>query len=194
MKLLFVIIYLIGCSHFCFSQKQNEEITIYNWSEIQDAHPDTIYGISFAKLKLETLPSELANFKNLRILDLRKNRISEIPNFMFGFEKLEIIDLEKNKLETFPVEFCRLFSLKQIKIGYNYFGSIPSCIGNLSNLEYLDLYDNPLGDLPTSLANLPNLKKVDLSGIRFSPSFQNSWKARLPMVELVFDAPCDCME
>jgi Leucine-rich repeat (LRR) protein len=78
-------------------------------------------------------------------------------------------------------------------IGNNLFETIPSCISGISNLEYLDLYDTPIRNLPVSLEELDHLQKIDLSGIKFSPEFQESWLQRMPEVTWEFDPPCACM-
>lgn len=192
MKKLFALFFLISLRLTVLGQDEN--ITIYTWLEVQSANPDTIFGISFEKLKLESIPPELARFKNLRILDLQKNKLKEIPDFISDFTQLEKLNLEKNLLEYFPIQVCRIKSITHLALSRNYFETVPECIGELTSLVYLDFYDTPIRTLPQSLEYLKNLKEVDFSGIKFSPGFQKSWTARLPNVKLIFDAPCDCME
>jgi hypothetical protein len=38
-------------------------LNIYSWEQAKNANPDTIFGVSLSKLKLEQLPEELAKFK-----------------------------------------------------------------------------------------------------------------------------------
>ena len=64
----------------------------------------------------------------------------------------------------------------------------------LFNLKYIDLLDNPITQLPIELMNLKYLQEIDFTGIRFSPEFQKIWLERMPNVNLIFDAPCDCMK
>ncbi len=173
---------------------QDDIIRVYTWEEAQAANPDTIVGITFEKLKLESVPPELERFKNLKILNLQKNKLTEIPDFITEFKQLKTLNLEKNLLEYFPIQVCRMKHITHLILSRNYFENVPECIGELTSLVYLDLYDTPIRILPQSLENLKNLKEIDFSGIKFSPSFQKSWTARLPNVKLIFDAPCDCME
>ena len=58
MKNLFVII-LIAAASFQLTA-QTDEVKIYEWEEVIHASPDTIYGLSLAKLKLDSLPYELS--------------------------------------------------------------------------------------------------------------------------------------
>ena len=192
MKILFALFFVIVLRLTVSGQE--ESIHVYDWLEVQSANPDTIYGISFEKLKLEFVPTELARFKNVKILDFQKNKITEIPDFISDFTQLEKLNLEKNLLEYFPIQVCRMKSITHLILSRNYFESVPECISELTSLEYMDLYDTPIRTLPQSLVYLKNLKEIDFSGIKFSPSFQKSWTSRLPDVKLVFDAPCDCME
>lgn len=189
MKKQFALI-LILWSNLAFSQ----ELTTYNWEEVQAAHPDTIFAISFEKLKLTELPADLARFKHVKRLDLGKNRLEELPDYFAAFDSLEVLDLTKNKLSHFPIEICQLSNLKQLLIGSNDIASIPDCIEYASALEFLDLYDNPIGHLPQSMMRLEHLKKIDFSGIRFNKKFQEKWSKQLPNAELVFDEACDCMD
>ncbi|MFK7785352.1 MAG: leucine-rich repeat domain-containing protein [Crocinitomicaceae bacterium] len=180
---------LILLSSFGYAQ----EFDVYDWEEVQNADPDTVFAISFEKDRLSTLPASLEKFTSLRKLNLAKNKLSKLPEFIFTFDSLQELDLTKNKLSKFPVGFCRLSGLKQLMIGSNDIASLPDCIEYISALEYLDLYDNPIAHLPQSMMRLENLQKVDFTGIRFNKEFQKQWTEQLPKTELVFDSPCDCM-
>lgn len=193
MSKLFVLFFLIAFSRIAVAQ-EDIGFRVYHWEEVQQAHPDTIFGISFEKLKLEMIPAELARFTNLKMLDFQKNKLKEIPEFITEFKQLERLNLEKNDLEYFPLQICRIKNLTHLILSRNYFETVPECIGELTSLVCMDFYDTPIRILPQSLEYLKNLKEIDFSGIKFSPSFQKSWIARLPNVKLIFDAPCDCME
>ncbi|MEJ6583798.1 MAG: leucine-rich repeat domain-containing protein [Crocinitomicaceae bacterium] len=193
MSRIFALFFLTAVSLAACGQ-ENFDFRVYNWEEVQSANPDTIFGISFEKLKLESVPPELARFKQLKSLDFQKNKLKEIPEFISAFPYLEKLNLEKNLLEYFPIQICRMKSLTHLVLSRNYFESVPECIGMVTTLVYMDFYDTPIRHLPQSVENLKNLKEIDFSGIKFSPTFQKSWIARLPNVKVIFDAPCDCME
>ena len=60
------------------TNSQKFDFKIYRWEEVQNANPDTIYGLTFAKEKRTELPTELSKFVNLRYLNLNKNKIHNI--------------------------------------------------------------------------------------------------------------------
>ena len=194
MKARFVIIFLLSFNPNVWAQFENKIGLIYDWEAVKSAHPDTVFAISFAKLKLKELPVELSRFKKLRILNIEKNRLVALPEFISDFNQLEELNVGRNKLETFPMQLCRMSSIKILIMNRNNFESIPACISVLKELKYLDLYDCPIRKIPDSLESLEELKKIDLSGIRFSEGFQEYWKKKLPNVKWEFDAPCDCMD
>lgn len=190
MKLVFVLTLIIS-SLQVLGQKED---VIYSWEEAKNANPDTIYAISFHKMKLDSLPEKLAEFKQLNYLDLTKNKLTFVPFYFREFKKLHRLKLERNKLDAFPLALCSMGSIDTLEIGGNDISTLPNCILNLSSLVYLDIYDNPVRDFPEGLMALENLKKVDVSGVRFSAKFQQYWMDALPNVEFVFDAPCACMD
>ncbi len=194
MKKISVVIFLF-LINFGFSQEfKTKNVIIYDWEIAKQAHPDTIFGISFKKKRLSILPEELKLFTQIKILDLSKNKLEKLPAFITNFSQLEDLNIEKNKFIHFPIIIYQLSSLRYLRMGANSFERIPTGIDNLTKLEYLDLYDCPIKSLPESMVNLKNIRKIDFTGIRFSPSFQKSWINKMPEVELVFDAPCDCLE
>lgn len=194
MNKIFALIFLLNLS-LSFGQKyQVENVVVYSWEEAKNANPDTIFGISFSKLKLIKLPDELRLFKRLKVLDLSKNKLVKLPDFIDEFPFLEDLSLEKNKLVYFPVRVCKDTSLRFLRLGKNLFETLPNSIELLTKLEYLDLYDTPVGSFPETLVKLTGLKEIDLTGIRFSASFQESWIKKLPNTNFIFDSPCDCFD
>lgn len=192
MKNLFVICLLSLCS--CSGFSQSDSIKVYNWIDIANANPDTIYGVSLSKMKLGEIPVDLEKFKNLQILDLSKNKISNLPDFIGDFDKLIELNISKNDFEAFPIEICKLTNLTRFIANRNPFDNIPECIGYCTKLEYIDLWETPISSFPESIDNLKALKEIDLRGIKYGPTFQKEFKKKIPWVTFKFDPPCDCME
>ena len=192
MKTPFVLIFLLACSFPLIAQ--SDTIKVYTWEEAKSASPDTVYGLTFSRMKLTQLPEELANFKQLRILNVEKNKLEKLPDFIAEFKYLSELNAGRNKLVYFPIIICRMPTIQNLILNRNSFEVVPECIEYARELRYLDLYDTPIRSMPGSLIELKHLEKIDFTGIRFSPQFQEKWIARLPNVELVFDPPCDCMK
>jgi Leucine-rich repeat (LRR) protein len=192
MKKLFVILLLILSEFSCVAQ--SDSIVEYDWLELNSVNPDTIYAISFEKMKLAELPKDLSNFHNLRQLNLSKNKLVELPDFIGDFLFLEKLDISKNELQNFPVEICKLNNLKVLIANRNFFDKIPECIGYCTNLEVIDLWDTPIASFPKSFSNLKKLQTLDLQGIKYGPTFQKEFQQSLSWVVIKFDPPCNCME
>lgn len=194
MRKIFGIILLLSAPLSVFSQLPDSVVT-YHWEELPEQFdPDTIISLSLSKMKLDSLPAKLSEFKNLQHLDLGKNKLTSLPPYIVEFKSLKTLNLEKNRFEIFPLVICQLVNLESLILNRNTIERVPDCIEFASNLVYIDFYDNPIRHLPESFERLKNLKKVDFSGIRFAPSFQERWIRRMPNTEFVFEVPCDCME
>ncbi len=190
MKIRSVIFLLLIANTSLWSQ---DEVKVFEWERAKTADPDTVFGISFEKMKLTELPAELEQFTKLRVLNVSRNKLTSLPGYLVNFTQLKELNAGRNLLETFPIQVCRLESLQRLILNRNSFDNLPECVGFLAEMRYMDFYDTPLRALPESLTQLKKLEKIDFTGIRFSPNFQESWERKLPNVELVFDAPCDCM-
>jgi len=192
MKVLFATILILVCN--C-AIAQTGDFVIYDWEDLPtNVDTDTIYGLSFSKMKLTTLPDSLSKFKNLKHLDLSKNKFTELPDFIGDMSSITEINLEKNKFDHLPLEFCRMKNVERLIINRNFLSTLPSCVEYMTSLKYIDLYDNPVASLPESFERMQNLEKMDLSGIRFSAKFQETWQNKLPNVKFVFENACDCMK
>jgi len=189
MKYIFVLFSLVLTSSV-FGQ----DYKVYDWDELTECDPDTVYAISFRKYKLDSIPQDLFEFRNLVYLNLEKNKLKELPSEFGNFSRLEFLDLGKNEFTVFPLLFCELENLRVLKFHMNEVAYLPECIGSLSQLEELDLFKNPIRKLPEELTQLKNLKLLELRSIKFSPEFQEKWKEALPNTKIMFDPPCDCMK
>jgi len=188
-KLLWIILILTANNLF------SQEGKIYTWEEVQEAHiePLKVENLSLRHSKLTGFPLELQKFKNLKYLDLSKNKWGEIPPIFNGFDSLKIIKIERDKLKQFPVAICQMVNLEEIRAFDNQFITIPACIRNLQHLKILDLSDNMIENLPKELQQLPHLQQLTLTGMILDKYFQREWTERLPNVKIEFGQPCDCL-
>lgn len=159
--------------------------------EALQVHPDSVYRLDLSRASLKAIPSEIISFKNLRELDLSKNKLTELPD-NFIFENLEVLHLTKNKFEIFPAVICKNKNLKQLFLGKNHLSEIPECISELSELVIFDIWFNTISVIPDSITQLKKLKSFDLRGMNYSEEFQKEWREKLPWVTIQFDVGCDC--
>lgn len=167
---------------------------VYSWEEALKASPDSVFRLDASKQKWESLPAAIFSFRNLRYLDISRNKLKELPPEMHVFTQLRVIEASRNQFATFPVTLCPLTHLHKIGLSRNEIETLPACIGYFSELIMLDMWDNPIVSLPDELVRLENVRTIDLRGILFSPTFQDTWRTKMPWVKWYFDAPCNCLE
>ncbi len=192
MKKRFALFCLLINSFWGFNQEKT--LNIYSWEQVKNANPDTIFGVTLSKLKLEKLPEELAKFTKLEYLDVSKNKLSELPAFVGDLSELKVLDISKNEFAVFPVEICKLTHIQQLIANRNTFDQLPTCIQYCSELMSIDLWETPVSTFPESMLLMKNLKSIDLQGVRFGPAFHKDLQAKFPWIELKLDPPCDCMK
>jgi Leucine-rich repeat (LRR) protein len=192
MKSSFVLLLCLVLKGLVFAQA--DTLRIYHLTELNSAHPDSVFYISLSREKLIEVPEIIAKFTQVRVLDLGKNKLSELPDFIGEMKYIEVLDLSKNELSIFPTEICRLTNLKTLIINRNTFDQIPECFGYCTKVESIDLWEVPIAHFPQSMDQLKALKVIEIQGVKYGPSFQEALRKRLPWVDIRFDAPCDCME
>ena len=173
---------------------QEHTLNIYSWEQVKNANPDSIYGLTLSKLKLEKLPEELAKFTNLEYLDVSKNKLTELPAFVGDYAELKVLDISKNEFAVFPVEICKLTHIQQLIANRNTFDQLPTCIHYCSELISIDLWETPVSTFPESMLGMKNLKRIDLRGVRYSPAFHKDIQEKFPWIAFLLDPPCDCMK
>ena len=105
-----------------------------------------------------------------------------------------MIKLRKNNFEVFPESLFQLKKIKEIIISSNQIGFIPDDISQCSQLRKLDLYNNPISDLGQGLQDLKNMEELDLRGLMMNAKKQKEIVEKLPLVHILFDAPCNCVD
>ena len=129
-----------------------------------------------------SISPELGGFSNLMELDLGLNGFSgEIPPQLGSLKNLIWLNLSGNELSgAIPAELGDLEQLKQLNLASNRLsGSIPGALGKLKNLDGLDLSHNQLsGSIPAELVNLPHAYWLDLSYNQLSGAVPEEWVTR----------------
>lgn len=134
--------------------------------------PDQVYRLDLSRRRLDSVPMEIFQFRNLRELNLSRNKLEFLPVEISSLVKLERLDLANNKLKTLPNEISSLKELRYLGLNRNVIDTLPPGIGGLIRLEVFELWDNELGDIPDEIAELKNLKVLELRGILFSEEQQ----------------------
>jgi len=101
--------------------------------------------------KIDTIPSEISNLKNLEELSVAYCGIKYFSSGLAALKKLKRLNLLLNQLSTLPNDFCELESLVELNLSGNYLDSLPECICNLKNLRFLPAdYDEATPHLDSS--------------------------------------------
>ena len=177
-----------------FSYSQQDSTKIYEWEAAKNLSPDSVFAISFKKMKLTCLPEDLKKYNQLTKLDVSFNQLTNLPSYLKDFKRLQVLDFSKNKFDSLPAVVYEIDSLIKLSFSRNQIEHIDEKIGQLTELRYLDFWDNPIGGFPSAFLNLKKLKVVHAEGIRFGPKFQAYWGEIIPNTKIYFDAPCDCKE
>uniref|UniRef100_I3JQT7 Leucine-rich repeat-containing protein 7 n=1 Tax=Oreochromis niloticus TaxID=8128 RepID=I3JQT7_ORENI len=107
---------------------------------------------------LQTIPGSIGKLRQLRYLDLAKNRIETLDADISGCEALEDLLLSSNMLQHLPDSIGMLKKLTTLKVDDNQLTSLPNTIGSLSLLEELDCSCNELESLPPTIGYLHSLR------------------------------------
>ena len=190
MKLPFALIFLLLSFH---NLAQKEVPKIYQWSEVKWANPDTIYAVSFEKMKLDSLPKELWKFTHLTYLNLEKNQLAQLPEELVLLEQLTELNISKNKFTFLPLIICQLPNLQKLNASRKRIASIPNQIENCTHLQKIDFYDNIIEDFGTGIFQLKELKTLNIEGVMYGTNFADELKRKLPNTHLLLDPPCKCL-
>eukprot|EP00053_Salpingoeca_punica_P020200 m.210385 g.210385 ORF g.210385 m.210385 type:complete len:1906 (+) comp17818_c1_seq2:1492-7209(+) len=111
-------------------------------------------------LSADALSGSLAS---LRVLRLRRNRLTEWPVALCRMPVLEELLLDHNALSSLPEEFGSLPALRMLSVQHNQLRLLPENFGWLSTLRVLRLSWNVLAEMPESVGELCELRHLALS-------------------------------
>ena len=121
------------------------------------------YNIYTEKIELKNKGLEeincIANYKNVKILDLRWNKIKDVKP-LENLKKLEVLKINFNQIEDVK-PLLNLPNLRELWIHNNKISDIRG-IGKLTKLEHLDASFNPLKNGVEEISRLKNLKRLEL--------------------------------
>lgn len=170
----------------------------YTITEAEKALPDTVLAIDlstkFLHKKLDEVPTTLKKYTHLRGLKLTNNKLETLPDFFSSFENLQFLYVNRNKFTVFPSQIFDLPNLVYLGICRNKIASIPDGIKHLTKLKYLDIWNNRLISIASSFKTLKQIEYIDFRGTSYPETFIERWEKAFPDAEIIFDAPCNCLE
>ena len=141
-----------------------------DWHGVTTDDAGRVSGLELPQNNLSgTIPPELGNLTELRILNLEINNFqygTEIPSQVWALSNLERIQLQATGIwGRIPPELGSLTKLRRLDLANNNLeGEIPPQIENLTELEVLILSENQLqGEIPPELGSLANLRTLFLA-------------------------------
>ncbi len=115
---------------------------------------------------IQALPADFASHHhNLRVLDLRNNKLLAFPVGLANMEQLLALRLDNNEIRLIPPTISALTKLEKLTLSNNLISALEPNVGRLPILKSLALDNNRLEDWPESIcAGLPVLRLLHLQG------------------------------
>ena len=157
----FVLLLLIICNN-SRSQglKKDGEI---NFQKNESCEKLSKFNINSEKIELKNLNLEeincIANYKNVKELDLRWNKIKDVVP-LENLKKLEVLKINFNQIQNIK-PLLNLTNLKELWLHNNKISDI-SGISKLTKLEHLDISFNPLKNGVGEISSFKKLKRLEL--------------------------------
>lgn len=148
----------------CESSEYRYGLTIFEMFKLKE--------VSLAHLKLDTIPEELFDLKNIEYLNLSGNNLETISENISKLSNIKILDLSFNEFKKIPKEICVLDKLENLRLGFNKIWEIPTEFYNLVNLVDLFLFDNQITEFDLKLAK--NFKKLKTLKIKDNPVYRKN--------------------
>jgi len=114
------------------------------------------------------LPSDIADIKNLKVLQANRNDLVSVPSTLHLLQSLTHVSLSTNNFRVIPPDILALQNLIALDMSRNMIVTVPAAIGSLTKLEHLFLYGNRITALPEEIGQLSSLTVLQLSENRLT--------------------------
>lgn len=131
------------------------------------------------------IPSEIGNLQQLEEIDWSWCRIKKLPESIGNLRELKKLSLWGSNLTEIPAEIGQLKKLEQLYLSGNSIKTLPSTFYQLTSLKTLDLEENDLEQIDAAIGNLSSLEFIDLSGNKMLTAIPDAL-GKLPVLEDVF--------
>lgn len=160
-------------------------------SEVKN--PEEVYILRLRWKRLQTIPSEVFTFTNLRELDLGRNSIDSLPPEIGRLSHLQKLVLSRNLIRHLPVEIGLLRELRHLDLNRNPLAGLPEGLAYLPALRELVLWSTNITSLPESFSELDNtLQLLDLRSCSLTYDEQQVIESLLPTPRKLWDQACNC--
>lgn len=116
---------------------------------------------------LSVVPASIAEFENLRVLDLSNNSLDRIPDSIMRECQLSTLIVKNNRLgdDSLPKSMLAAgCTLKELNLSGNRFTQFPEQVTELKSLKYLYLGGNQITNVSKDIWKLQNLQLLSLGG------------------------------
>lgn len=122
-----------------------------NLCKSTEKRKEFINAIVLTHNELDMIPLNIANFTNLKILEISNNLISTLPDAILQLPLTTLI-MKNNRLVNsgLPKLFGKL-NLKDCRLSGNNFSNFPEQLLEIKSLEYLYLGNNSITELPKEI-------------------------------------------
>lgn len=123
---------------------------------------DSLEILDLTGNRLRSLPLEITQLKNLKIIFASNNCFDELPEALGACPELEMIGFKSNQIKRVAEDSLPL-KLHWLTLTDNQIEQLPNSLGERPRLQKLMLAGNRLTELPQTLAEAKNLELVRIS-------------------------------
>jgi len=116
-------------------------------------------SLNLSKNQLSTLPKSFAEMKQARYLIFYDNAFESIPEELAGFKDLKHLDFYKNKITEIPDFIGDMDNLQQLFLSFNQIEKIPDTLRNLKRLKYFYIHHNELHFIPEWITEMDSIER-----------------------------------
>lgn len=120
-----------------------------------------VLAMNLKAAPLKELPSEIAFFKALVILEINNCAFEYLPEELGQLQKLKTLSIKNCPITTLPPSIVELPNLQTLILRNNQLTQLPKDLHKLSKLKHLDISKNSQLQLNDNIvAKLPNLEEL----------------------------------
>ncbi len=147
-------------------------------------------GTLSAQRCFESIEEAQASDEKVLCLDLSRQRLERVPQEVYQFKDLERLDLSRNRLYGDLDSLKLLTNLHYLNIASNNVELLSANLAALP-LDTLIMWDNPFYVFPKECKTW-DLRYLDLRAIQMNKEEQKSIKSMFPNTRIRLDHPCNC--